>query len=66
MFDLCLNSYVFEHFFLNVLRTLLKVPPQKIIAKFDFYVQILLLLSLSFVVLKNSYSIRFMLKSSKF
>jgi len=49
-----------------VLRALLKVPPQKIIAKFDFYVQILLLLSLTFVVLKNSYLICFMLKNSKF
>jgi len=45
-----------------MLRTLLKVLPQKIIAKFDFYTQMLLLLSLTFVVLNNSYLIRFMLK----
>jgi len=49
-----------------MLRTLLKVSLQKIIAKFDFYVQILLILSLTFSVLKNSYLIRFMLKKSKF
>jgi len=42
-----------------VLRTLLKVPLQKIVAKFDFYVKILSILSLTFVVLKNSYLIRF-------
>jgi len=34
--------------------TLLKLSPQKIIAKFDFYIHILLLLSLTFDVLKNS------------
>jgi len=55
-----------KQFFADVLRTLLKVPLQKIVAKFDFYVQILLILSLTFVVLKNSYLIRFMLKKSKF
>jgi len=55
-----------NNFFVGVLRTLLKVSPQKIIAKFDFYVQILLLLSLTFVVLKNSYLIRFMLKILNF
>jgi len=49
-----------------VLKTLLKVHPQKIITKFDFYVQILLLLSLIFVVLKNLYLILFKLKNSKF
>jgi len=43
--------------FLYVLRTLLKVPPQKIIVKFDLYVQISLLLSFTFIVLKNSYLI---------
>jgi hypothetical protein len=57
---------IFEQFFVDVLKTLLKVPPQQIIAKFDFHVQILLLLSLTFVVLKISYLIRFMLKNSKF
>jgi len=51
--------------FVDVLRTLLKVPPQKIIAKFDLYVQILLLLSLTIIVFENSYLIRFMLKNSK-
>jgi len=49
-----------------MLRTLLKVPLQKIVSKFDFYVQILLILSLTFVVLKKLYLIRFMLKNSKF
>jgi len=33
-----------------VLKTLLKVSLQKIVAKFDFYVQILLILSLTFAV----------------
>jgi len=47
-----------------MLKTLLKVPPQKIITKFDLYVQILLLLSLTFIVLKNSDLIRFTLKNS--
>jgi len=45
---------------------LLKVPLQKIIAKFDLYVQILLFLSLTFIIFKNSYLICFMLKNSKF
>jgi len=35
---------------------------QKIDAKVDFYFQILLILSLTFTVLKNSYLIHFMLK----
>jgi len=48
-----------------VLRTLLKAPLQKIVVKFNFYVQILLSLSLAFAVLKNSYLIRFVLKNSK-
>jgi len=33
-----------------MLRTLLKVSLQKIVTKFDFYVQILLLFSLTFVI----------------
>jgi len=49
-----------------VLRALLKGFLQKIIVKFDFYVQILLILFLNFVVLKNLYLIRFMLKINKF
>jgi len=49
-----------------MLRTLQKVTLQKIVTKFDFYVQILLRLSLTFVVLKNSYLIRFMFKKIKF
>jgi len=49
-----------------MLGTLVKVPLQKIVAKFDFNVQILLVLSLTFAVLKNSYLICFMLKNSKF
>jgi len=49
-----------------VSRTLLKIPMPKIVAKFDFYAQILLILSLTFAVLKNSYLIRFLLKISKF
>jgi len=71
-----LKLLIFEQVFACVLRTLLKVPRQKIIAKFDFYVQILLILSLTSAVLKNlyliclmlknSYLIRLMLKNSKF
>jgi len=36
-----------------MLRKLLKVHLEKIIEKFDFYVQIFLVLSLTFVVLKK-------------
>jgi len=45
-----------------MLRTLLKVLPQKIISKFDFYVQIFVAFILNFYRLKKSYLIHLMLK----
>jgi len=49
-----------------MLRTLLQVPLQKKFIFNSFHVKILLILSLTFTVLKNSYLIRFMLGNSKF
>jgi len=52
--------------FCKHVKNITKSSLQKIVAKFDFYVKILLILSLTFTVLKNSYLIRFMLGNSKF
>jgi len=64
--ELYINSYAFEQLFVDMLRTSVKVSPQKISSKFDFYVQIFVTFILNFCHLKNSYLIHLMLKNSKF
>jgi len=45
-----LKLLIFEQFFASVLKTLLKVPPQKIISKFDFYIKNFVTFNLTFFV----------------
>jgi len=52
--------------FCSRVKNIIESSSAKNCRKIWFYVQIFLILSLTFAILKNSYLIRFMLKNSKF